>query len=68
MPKQKTIKNSFSFQGKGLHTGLNINLTFLPADDNQGIKIKRIDLPEQPVMDAVADYVGANSKRYNIEK
>ncbi len=58
MPKQKTIKDSFSFQGKGLHTGLNINLTFLPAADDHGIKIKRIDLPGQPVIDAVADYVG----------
>ena len=62
MPKQKTINKSFSFQGKGLHTGLNINLTFLPANDNHGIKIKRIDLPEQPVMDAVADYVGQTQR------
>jgi len=57
MAKQNTIKQQFSFQGKGLHTGLNINLTFVPAPENHGIKIKRIDLPEQPVMDAVAEYV-----------
>ena len=29
--KQKTLKNSFSVSGKGLHTGLNITATFLPA-------------------------------------
>lgn len=57
MPKQNTIKNVFALQGKGLHTGLKINLTFVPAPENNGIKIKRIDLPGQPVMDAVAENV-----------
>jgi len=56
--KQHTISESFNFQGKGLHTGLNINLNFVPAPENHGIKIQRVDLPEKPVMDAVADYVG----------
>ena len=27
--KQKTIKGSFSLFGKGLHTGLNLTVTFL---------------------------------------
>ncbi|MBR5441082.1 MAG: UDP-3-O-acyl-N-acetylglucosamine deacetylase, partial [Prevotella sp.] len=29
--KQKTLKNSFSLSGKGLHTGLNLTVTFNPA-------------------------------------
>ena len=45
MAKQQTLKSSFSFEGKGLHTGLDITLTFLPAPQNHGVKIKRIDLP-----------------------
>jgi len=57
MSKQKTIKQSFSLEGKGLHTGLNITLTFIPAPQNYGIKIKRVDLPEQPVIDALAENV-----------
>ena len=57
MLKQKTIKDSFSFSGKGLHTGLNLTVTFCPAPDNHGYKIQRIDLEGQPIIDAVADNV-----------
>ena len=45
--KQKTLKNSFSVSGKGLHTGLNITATFLPAPENHGYKIQRVDLEEE---------------------
>jgi UDP-3-O-[3-hydroxymyristoyl] N-acetylglucosamine deacetylase/3-hydroxyacyl-[acyl-carrier-protein] dehydratase len=48
MSKQNTIKESFSLSGKGLHSGLEIVLTFFPAAENHGIKIKRVDLPEHP--------------------
>ncbi|MEG0992621.1 MAG: bifunctional UDP-3-O-[3-hydroxymyristoyl] N-acetylglucosamine deacetylase/3-hydroxyacyl-ACP dehydratase [Bacteroidales bacterium] len=57
MTHQKTLKNSFSLTGKGLHTGLEITVTFKPAPENHGYKIQRIDLPEQPIIDAVADNV-----------
>jgi len=52
--KQQTLQNSFSLTGKGLHTGMDITITFLPAPENHGYKIQRIDLPEQPVIEAVA--------------
>lgn len=57
MFKQKTLKGSFSLCGKGLHTGLNLTVTFYPAPENHGYKIKRIDLPEQTVIDAIAENV-----------
>ncbi|WP_321424432.1 bifunctional UDP-3-O-[3-hydroxymyristoyl] N-acetylglucosamine deacetylase/3-hydroxyacyl-ACP dehydratase [uncultured Bacteroides sp.] len=57
MLKQKTLKDSFSLRGKGLHTGLDLTVTFNPAPDNHGYKIQRIDLEGQPVIDAVADNV-----------
>jgi len=57
MSKQNTIKQVFTLSGKGLHSGLQINLTFVPAPENHGIKIKRVDLEDQPIMDAVAEYV-----------
>jgi UDP-3-O-[3-hydroxymyristoyl] N-acetylglucosamine deacetylase/3-hydroxyacyl-[acyl-carrier-protein] dehydratase len=57
--KQHTLKESFSLQGKGLHTGLMINIKFNPAPENYGYKIKRIDLEEQPVIEAIAENVGA---------
>jgi len=57
MLKQKTLKESFSLSGKGLHTGLDLTITFNPAPDNHGYKIQRTDLEGQPVIDAVADNV-----------
>ena len=62
MSKQKTLKQSFSLHGKGLHTGLNISVTFNPAPENHGYKIKRVDLDEQPIIDAVAENVTATQR------
>ena len=41
---QKTVKQSLSFSGLGLHTGLKVNLTINPAEPNTGIIFKRTDL------------------------
>ena len=57
MAKQKTLKGSFALCGKGLHTGLSLTVTFNPAPENSGYKIKRIDLDGQPVIDAIAENV-----------
>lgn len=62
MLKQKTLKGSFSLCGKGLHTGLNLTVTFNPAPDNHGYKIQRIDLEGQPTIDAVAENVGNTTR------
>ena len=43
--------------GKGLHTGLNLTVTFNPAPENTGYKIQRIDLEGEPVIDAIAENV-----------
>ena len=63
--KQKTIKGSFSLFGKGLHTGLNLTVTFNPADENTGLKIQRIDLEGQPVIEAIAENV-INTQRGTV--
>lgn len=55
--KQKTLKNSFSLSGKGLHTGLNLTVTFNPAPENTGYRIQRIDLEGQPTVEAIAEKV-----------
>lgn len=65
MEKQKTLASEFSLNGKGLHTGLNINITFKPAPENHGYKIKRIDLEGQPVIDALAENV-TNTQRGTV--
>ena len=57
MLKQNTLKEQFSLSGKGLHTGLNLTVTFMPAPPDHGYKIQRIDMPGQPIMDAIAENV-----------
>ncbi|MGL5959033.1 MAG: bifunctional UDP-3-O-[3-hydroxymyristoyl] N-acetylglucosamine deacetylase/3-hydroxyacyl-ACP dehydratase [Phocaeicola sp.] len=57
MLKQRTLKDRFSLNGKGLHTGVNLTITCNPAPDNHGYKIQRVDLEGKPIIDAVAENV-----------
>jgi UDP-3-O-[3-hydroxymyristoyl] N-acetylglucosamine deacetylase/3-hydroxyacyl-[acyl-carrier-protein] dehydratase len=54
---QHTIQASVKFSGVGIHTGHFVHLTCLPAAPNQGIHFQRIDLPDQPMIEAVAEHV-----------
>jgi UDP-3-O-[3-hydroxymyristoyl] N-acetylglucosamine deacetylase/3-hydroxyacyl-[acyl-carrier-protein] dehydratase len=65
---QHTLKESFSLKGKGLHTGLNIEITFRPAEANHGIKIRRIDLEGQPVVEALAENVKGTQRGTVLSK
>lgn len=55
--KQKTLAKPFKIEGKGLHTGVNVTMNFLPAPVNHGFKFKRIDLEGAPIIDADVDLV-----------
>lgn len=66
--KQKTLRESFSLSGKGLHTGLELTVTFLPAPENHGYKIQRTDLEGEPVIEAVADNVTGTDRGTIIGK
>ncbi len=54
---QQTIKEECAISGHGLHSGLPVTLTINPATTNHGVKFQRIDLPNQPIIDANCDYV-----------
>ena len=62
MFKQTTLKGSFSLFGKGLHTGLQLTVTFNPAPENYGYKIQRIDMEGQPIIEAIAENVVETSR------
>ena len=47
---QRTIANTVSISGVGLHTGMKVNLIFKPAPTGHGVKFKRTDLEDQPLM------------------
>jgi len=55
---QRTISKEVSVTGLGLHSGKRVTLTLKPAESDFGIKFKRTDLPNAPVLVANAKNVG----------
>ena len=66
--KQQTLAGPISFSGKGLHTGVTVNMTVHPATDNHGIVFRRIDLEDTPSVPALCEYVTDTSRGTTIEK
>jgi UDP-3-O-[3-hydroxymyristoyl] N-acetylglucosamine deacetylase/3-hydroxyacyl-[acyl-carrier-protein] dehydratase len=60
--KQRTLAKETTLSGKGLHTGINVNITFKPAPANHGYKFCRTDLPGKPLIDALAEHVTDTSR------
>ncbi len=60
--KQRTLAKEVSLKGKGLHTGVNVTITFRPAPANHGYKFCRTDLPGKPIIDAFAENVTDTSR------
>ena len=54
---QHTVKKSYYFEGKGLHTGTYSHMKLMPAPAGHGIKFRRSDLRSKPVIDALAENV-----------
>lgn len=59
---QQTIKSSLQLNGVGLHTGKAVALEFFPADINHGIKFRRVDLEDQPVLKADVGLVDSTNR------
>ena len=60
--KQRTLAKEVTLSGRGLHTGVNVNITFKPAPANHGYKFCRTDLPGKPIIDAIAENVTDTSR------
>ena len=56
---QKTILDSVSFEGVGLHSGKHCKITILPGDVDQGIIFKRTDLDKNNLVKAIYDNVSS---------
>ena len=65
--KQQTLGGTISFSGKGLHTGVVVNMTVNPASDNTGIVFRRVDIEGQPTVPALCEYVTDTSRGTTIE-
>lgn len=66
--KQTTLKSKIEFNGVGLHTGAETNMTILPAADNYGYRFQRMDLDGQPIIEADCDLVVDTSRGTTLEK
>ena len=49
---QKTICETISFEGIGLHSGQASKITILPGEVDQGVIFKRIDLKQDNIIEA----------------
>ncbi|MBT5614689.1 MAG: UDP-3-O-[3-hydroxymyristoyl] N-acetylglucosamine deacetylase, partial [Flavobacteriales bacterium] len=65
---QKTIQNSVSISGVGIHTGVFTTMTLVPAEANTGIRFIRTDLEENPAIKADIDNVFSTDRSTGLKK
>ena len=63
---QHTLSKSYTFEGKGLHTGQTAKMTVSPAPEHSGIRFRRTDLGEDVWIDALADRVTSTARSTRI--
>ena len=63
---QRTLKKNYSFKGKGLHTGKPVNMTVKPAPANTGVVFVRTDIPQSPVIEALACNVSKTDRSTSL--
>ena len=66
--KQTTLKQAVTVSGVGLHTGANVQLTFMPAPVNHWYKFQRTDVEGQPIIEADCELVTDTSRGTTLEK
>lgn len=66
MKLQQTLRKSYKFTGKGLHTGKPVTMIINPSPEDTGIRFKRTDLDGQPEIEALAKYVSNTSRSTTI--
>lgn len=54
---QNTLNKEVTFSGIGIHTGREVVMRFVPAEEGTGIVFKRVDLPGKPIIPATLEYV-----------
>lgn len=63
---QRTLKKNYSFKGKGLHTGKPVNMTVKPAPANTGVVFVRTDIPQSPIIEALACNVSKTDRSTSL--
>ncbi|MGA2176187.1 MAG: bifunctional UDP-3-O-[3-hydroxymyristoyl] N-acetylglucosamine deacetylase/3-hydroxyacyl-ACP dehydratase [Verrucomicrobiota bacterium] len=65
---QQTLRQPASFSGAGLHSGARVNMTFLPAPPNSGLRFRRADLEGKPEIEASVDFLSATNRSTSLAK
>ena len=65
---QQTLRKSYLFEGKGLHTGRVARMTVSPAPADTGIVFKRTDIGEDALVEALAENVSSTARSTTISK
>ena len=68
MLQQQTLSQPVSFAGIGLHSGNRVNLTFLPAPPNSGVRFRRVDLEGKPEIEARIENVSETNRSTTLAK
>jgi UDP-3-O-[3-hydroxymyristoyl] N-acetylglucosamine deacetylase/3-hydroxyacyl-[acyl-carrier-protein] dehydratase len=64
--KQRTVSKPVSLKGKGLHTGVEVEVTICPAPENHGYQFKRLDIEGRPLIRALAEHVNITERSTTI--
>src|SRR5574339_126742 len=65
---QQTLSRTASFSGTGLHSGNRVNMAFLPAEPNTGIRFRRVDLDGKPEIEARIENVSETNRSTTLAK
>jgi len=68
MQYQQTLNKSYSFEGKGLHTGKVAKMTVGPAPVDTGIVFRRTDIGQDALVEALAENVSSTARSTTISK
>ena len=68
MQFQQTLGKSYSFEGKGIHTGKVAKMTVGPAPVDTGIVFRRVDIGQGAVVEALAENVSSTARSTTIAK
>jgi len=63
---QSTLKKEVHLEGIGLHTGEKVEATLTPSPPNSGIRLRRVDLLENPEIPARLEYVENTRHRTSL--
>ncbi len=64
--RRRSIARPVTLEGIGLHFGERCTLTFHPASSGSGIRFRRVDLPDAPVIPAHVDHAVPSDRRTQL--